>query len=236
MRRKASPRSSKSASRTGTTDGVRRWLTVVCAALVTGIAGVAHAVDVVVVGLFSGKAVVMIDGGSPRTLSAGQKTPEGVRLLDTKSDSADFEIDGRRVTLSLGGGRYGGGPAAAASAATLYADRDGHFISEGTINGTSMRFVVDTGATAIAMNSRDAGRIGLNYRSGARSRASTANGIIVVYSVKLDTVRVGAIELHNVDAVVHEGDHPSIILLGMSFLNRVEMRRDGTLMTLTQRY
>ena len=76
--------------------------------------------------------------------------------------------------LGLGEGRYGRSAASSSPAATLYADRDGHFISEGTINGISVRFVVDTGATAVAMNSREAGHLGLNYRTGTRARASTA--------------------------------------------------------------
>jgi aspartyl protease family protein len=214
----------------------RRWLRIPSVVLFAGIASVAQAADVVVVGLFSGKAVVVVNGGAPRTLSVGQATPEGVRLLSAKSDSAEFEIDGKRKVLSLGEGRYGRAAASTSPAAALYADGDGHFISDGTINGIRVRFVVDTGATAIAMNSREAGHLGINFRSGSRARASTANGTIVVYAVKLDTVRVGGIELHNVDAVVHDSNDPTIVLLGMSFLNRVDMRRDGTLMTLTQRY
>jgi len=78
------------------------------------------------------------------------------------------------------------------------------------------------------MNSREAVRLGLNCRGGSRERAMTANGTIVVHAVKLDTIRVGGIEMHNVDAVVHDGDHPTLVLLGMSFLNRVDMRRDGS--------
>ena len=224
------------AATTGFGSGCLRWLRIGCCGLSVGIASVAQAADVVVVGLFAGKAVVVVNGGAPRTLSVGQATPEGVRLLSAKSDSAEFEIDGKRKVLNLGEGRYGRAAASTSPAVTLYADGDGHFISDGTINGISVRFVVDTGATAVSMNSRQAGHLGLNYRSGSRSRASTANGTIVVYNIKLDTVRVGGIELHNVDAVVHEGDHPTIVLLGMTFLNRIEMRRDGTLLTLTQRY
>jgi len=216
--------------------GCLRWLRITCCLVLACVASIVNEADVVVVGLFAGKAVVVVNGGAPRTLSVGQATPEGVRLLSAKSDSAEFEIDGKRKVLSLGEGRYGRAAASTSPAATLYADGDGHFFSDGTINGIRVRLFVDTGATTVAMNSREAAHLGLNYRSGSRSRASTANGTIVVYNVKLDTVRVGGIELHNVDAIVHEGDHPAIVLLGMSFLNRVEMRRDGTLMTLTQRY
>jgi len=216
--------------------GVAWVARVVAFALFACIADVAQALDVVVVGLFSGRAVVMIDGGAPQTLSAGQSTAEGVRLVRADGETAELEIDGKRQVLRLGGGRYGGGPAGENPSARLYADGDGHFVSDGTINGTSVRFLVDTGATSVAMNSRDAARLGLAFRGGPRERAMTANGTIVVYRVKLDTMRVGGIELHNVEAVVHDGDHPALVLLGMSFLNRVDMRRDGTLLTLTQRY
>jgi aspartyl protease family protein len=194
------------------------------------------ALDLDVVGLFAGKAVVVIDGGTPRTLSAGQKTPEGVRLLRADSSSAEFEIEGRRQVLGLGRGRYGGGSGTASAMATLYADTSGHFVSDGSINGSTVRFLVDTGATTVALNSREAARIGLDYRRGERILMSTANGVVNAFSARLDTVRVGGIELHNVEAVVHEGDHPSIVLIGMSFLNQVDMKRDGALMTLTRRF
>ena len=212
------------------------WMRIASCALFACIANAAQALDVVVVGLFSGRAVVMINGGAPRTLNPGQSTPEGVRLVRADAESAELEIEGRRQVLRLGGGRYGGGPAAENPSAKLYADGDGHFVSDGTINGTHVRFLVDTGATAVAMNRNDAARLGISFRGEPRERASTAGGTIVVYRVKLDTMRVGGIELHNIEAVVHDGDHPTVVLLGMSFLNRVDMRRDGTLLTLTQRY
>jgi len=196
----------------------------------------ARALDLDVVGLFPGKAVVVIDGGAPRTLSVGQKTAEGVRLLRADSASAEFELEGRRQVLGLGRGRYGGGPASAGATATLYADTSGHFVSEGSINGSTVRFLVDTGATTVALSSREAARIGLEYRRGERILMSTANGVVNAFSTRLDSVRVGGIELHNVEAVVHEGAHPAIVLIGMSFLNQVDMKRDGGLMTLTRRF
>jgi aspartyl protease family protein len=212
------------------------WMRIASCAVFACIADVAQALDVVVVGLFSGRAVVMINGGAPRTLNPGQSTPEGVRLVRADTESAELEIEGKRQVLRLGGGRYGGGSASESPSAKLYADGVGHFVSDGSINGTNVRFLVDTGATSVAMNSRDAARLGISFRGGPREPVSTANGTIVVYRVKLDTMRVGGIELHNVAAVVHDGDHPTLVLLGMSFLNRVDMRRDGTLLTLTQRY
>jgi len=205
-------------------------------ALLAALAGAAQAVDIDVVGLFSGKAVVRIDNGAPRTLAVGQTTPEGVRLLRADSSEAEFEVAGKRQVLGLGRGRFGGAGTTENPSVTLYADGSGHFVSDGTINGVGVRFLVDTGATSVAMNSRDAARIGLDYRSGQRLVVSTANGVIEVRSVKLDHVQIGGITLTNVDAVVHDGDSPSIVLIGMSVLNRLEMKRDGGLMTLIKRY
>jgi aspartyl protease family protein len=200
------------------------------------IAGLAHAVDIDVVGLFPGKAVVVINGGSPRTLTVGQTTSEGVRLVRADSNEAEFEIAGKRQIMGMGRGRFGGAMSSDSPSATLYADGNGHFFSQGTINGVAVHFLVDTGATSVAMNSRDAARIGLDYRNGPRLRVSTANGVVNVRGVRLDTVRIGAITLHNVEAIVHEGDSPPIVLIGMSVLNRLEMKRDGGMMTLTKRF
>ncbi|MET0731571.1 MAG: TIGR02281 family clan AA aspartic protease [Casimicrobiaceae bacterium] len=215
---------------------IRGWRVAAAAALLASLAGAAHAMDIEVVGLFSGKAVVRIDNGSPRTLAVGQASPEGVRLLRADSNEAEFEVAGKRQVLGLGRGRFGGAGTAESPSVTLYADGRGHFVSDGTINGVSVRFLVDTGATTVAMNSRDAARIGIDYRNAQRLVVSTANGVVEVRGVKLDRVQLGGITLTNVEAVVHNGDSPAIVLIGMSVLNRLEMKRDGGLMTLVQRY
>jgi aspartyl protease family protein len=118
---------------------------------------------------------------------------------------------------------------------TLAADTRGHFFADGAVNGVPVRFVVDTGATMVSLPRQDAQRLGLDYRHGQRGTSNTANGPVPVYMLKLDSVRVGGIELHNVDALVVDGGLDQA-LLGMSFLNRVEMERDGAMMTLTQRF
>ncbi len=218
-------------------DGrLRRAARIAACAVLASCAGAAHAVDIDVVGLYAGKAVVRIGNGVPKTLAVGQVTPEGVRLLRATSSEAEFEVDGKRQVLGLGRGRFGGADATAHASTTLYADARGHFVSEGAINGVAVRFLVDTGATAVGMSSRDAARIGLDYRNGQRLTVSTANGVVEARGVKLDRLQIGGITLTNVDAVVHEGDSPAIVLVGMSVLNRLEMRREGGLMTLTQRY
>jgi len=200
--------------------------------------GIAAAADINVVALTAGKAMVSINGGKPQSLSVGQVTAEGVKLVSASSESATFEVGGKRQTLAVGQGAAvaNTSPGRGGNSVTLIADSGGHFITTGVVNGTSLRFLVDTGATSIVLSSADARRIGINYLAGPRSFTQTANGIIPVYNIKLDSVRVGDIALNSVDAVVIEGDRLPIALLGMSFLNRMDMRRDGTTMTLIRRY
>jgi aspartyl protease family protein len=211
-----------------------RILSILCCVLASAPSGAA---DIHVVALTSGKAVVSINGGKPRTLAVGQVS-EGVKLVSADSRSATFEVEGQRRTLGPGEGAAVATTAFAPSGnrATLIADSSGHFITTGVVNGTTLRFLVDTGATSVVLSSADARRIGINYLSASRSFTQTANGVISVYTVKLDTLRVGDITLNGVDAAVIEGDGLPIALLGMSFLNRMEMRRDGTTLILIRRY
>jgi aspartyl protease family protein len=194
----------------------------------------AWATSVSVVGLFKDKAIVSIDGGKPRTLSVGQ-TMGGVKLLAADSDSASFDVDGKRRTLSMGQSFAGGAPTGERPSVSLTADARGHFAAAGSINGYPMSFMVDTGATTIAINAAEARRIGLDYKSGEAVGVSTAAGMVPAWRVKFNTVKVGGIMLHQVEGMVVETGL-SVPLLGMSFLNRMEMRRDGQSMTLIQRY
>ena len=192
------------------------------------------ATEVGVVGLFPGKAVLVINGGRPRTLVLGEKTGEGVRLLAIENEAALLEIDGKRRSVSLGGQAFvGGGEGPAATHFT--ADGRGHFFTLGSVNGINVRFVVDTGASVVLLGASDALRAGIDFRKGEPAITMTANGAVRVWNVKLNTVRAGDLTLHDVDAAVHEQDLP-VALLGMSFLNRMEMRRDGDTLTLRKRY
>lgn len=201
-------------------------------------AACAHAADVNVIGLFSGKAVLVINGGKPRTLSVGQSTPEGVRLISASSESAVVEIGGKRQTLAPGQSTHVGSIASGSGMAQvkLTADGSGHFFTMVAINGISLRFLVDTGASLITLSSAHAKNAGINYLAGQKAALMTANGLVPAYRVKLDTVRLGEITLNNVDGMVVEGNAlGGVGLLGMSFLNRVEMLREGSQMTLTRR-
>lgn len=199
----------------------------------------AQAADISVNALFGGKAQISVNGGKPVMLSVGQTSPEGVKLVSADSSAAVIEFQGKRQTLTTGGsGRFGGASSAGSSSGsvTLTADTQGHYQTLGQINGGTVQFLVDTGATAISMSSTRARQLGINYLGGQRGYTQTANGRAAAYRITLDTVKVGDITLHNVDAVVLEGDALPVVLLGMSFLSRTEMKRDGQSLTLVKRF
>ena len=191
--------------------------------------------DVGLAGLFPGKALLTINGGAPRIVAIGVATEEGVKVLSVQGETATIEVDGKKRVLRVGQNvasqSSGSGPASA----TLTADAAGHFLTIGNVNGTTIRFIVDTGASTISIGASDARRIGIDPSKGQMGYSQTANGVTQVSLVKLNSVRVGDIVLNNVDATVHQQDLP-FALLGMSFLNRMEMQRNGETMTLKQRY
>jgi aspartyl protease family protein len=195
--------------------------------------------DVNLNGVVGSKALIVIDGGKPRWFSVGETSPAGVKLVSVSGESAVLEFDGKRETLTLGqSARLAGGTRASSGtqSVTLIADSRGHFVSSAMINGVTVRVLVDTGATMISMSNDEARRLGINYEAGQRTYSSTANGLVPTYRVKLDEVRLGDVTLNNVDGLVHMGNELPIVLLGMSFLNRMEMKRDGDKMTLTKRF
>jgi len=199
---------------------------------------VATAAEVALIGVIGDKAAVLaLDGGEPKTVKVGQSW-RGVTVLSVEKDRATVEVDGKKRVLERGQ-HYRGATSFTSrdrGKATLAADPRGHFYAQGMVNGVPVRFVVDTGATLVSLPQSDADRLGIDYRTGRRGASRTANGVVPVYLVKLDSVKVGGIELHNVDALVHEGGGLDQALLGMSFLNRLEMQREGATMTLIQRF
>lgn len=194
----------------------------------------AQAVDIGVVGIFPNKAVLVVDGAAPKTYSAGDQIHEQAKLLSTDSSSATFLINGKRETIGLG--QHIVKSASSMPSVTLQADSRGHFMVLGRINGNTVNMMVDTGATLISMSASEAMRLGVPYKQGKRGMIRTANGSVAVYVVKLDSVKIGDIELHHVDAAVSETASLPFALLGMSFLNRTDMRREGDRMTLIKRY
>lgn len=194
----------------------------------------AQATDISVVGLFPNKAVLVVNGGAPKTYSVDATVTEGVKLVAASDSTATIEANGKRQAIAIGEHVNRSAPSGPASV-TLKPDGRGHYMVQGQINGGTVRMLLDTGATSVALPASEAARLGINYKAGRPGYVSTANGTAPAYLVKLNTVRVGDIELNQVDGVVQEQGLP-FILLGMSFLNRTEMRREGDQMTLTKRY
>jgi len=196
----------------------------------------AHATDVTVVGLFSGKAVVTINRGAPRIVAVGQVAAEGVKLVAVDARAATFEIDGKRLVLEMGQHFETAAAPGERASATLAPDSRGHFVADAQVNGGHMRLLVDTGATMVRLSVQDARRLGIDYTRGEPGYSIVADGRHVPnYRLKLDSVSVGGITLYNVEATVGEGG-TGMGLLGMSFLSRTEMRREGQNLTLTKRY
>ena len=197
---------------------------------------VAGAADISLFALFRDKAILHVDG-TRRVLTIGTESPEGVKLVstDTQAEEAVVELKGKRETLRLGM-VVSAFQSAARESVTLFADTSGFFHAEGSINGAAVTFLVDTGANTIAINSATAKRAGIDYTKGRAGTARTASGYARMYGIKLDTVKVGEIVLRKVEAGVIDGPQPETPLLGMSFLNAFEMKRDGNKMELTRRY
>jgi len=195
----------------------------------------AGATDVNVIGLFPGKAVIVIDRKLPRTLSVGD-TVDGVKLLAADSKGATVEVDGKRDTLQMGQHFETAGQTGERGSVTLFPDDRGHYLADGQVNGAHVRFLVDTGATMVSLPSTEATRLGIDWKKGRKGYSRTANGLSIVYAVMLDSVTLGGITLYNVEGLVHDAAGLDTALLGMSFLARTEMRRDGQNLTLVKRY
>lgn len=217
---------------------VRGWVMCSLRFLLTYVltgANVGLGAEVELAGIFGSKAILVVDGGRPQTLGAGDEA-HGVTVVAVSGDSAVVEVDGTRRRLVLGQSPVrAASPGSGPSSVHLFPDERGHYFSSGTINHAPVRFLVDTGASMVSLGASDARRAGIEYRRGARARTQTANGPATVWQVRLDSVRVGDIALQGVDGLVHENDLP-FVLLGMSFLNRMEMDHEGTRLVLRKRY
>ena len=183
--------------------------------------------------LGSSKALLVIDG-QPHTLAVGASV-QGVTLKRVGDGEAEIELDGRTRVLRLGSPvRVGAVAPPPATEIVIPAGPGGHFTSPGSINGRPVRFLVDTGATLVAISQGEATRIGLDWQRGRPGLSQTAGGVVPVHKLNLTSVRVGGVEVYNVDAVVVPAEMP-MVLLGNSFLSRFAMRRDQDILRLEKR-
>lgn len=179
------------------------------------------------------KALLMING-APHTLGVGS-TVKGVTLKRVMPGQAEVEIGGKLLTVAIGGAPAsvgsGGGGGATGREILIAAGPGGHFVTSGQINGKPVQFMVDTGATVIAMGRQEAERLGIDWRKGQPGMGHTAAGTVTAYGVSLTSVRIGDVEVFGVNAMVLPAEMP-FILLGNSFLSRFSMRRDSNVMKL----
>ena len=196
--------------------------------------GFSKSLQVVVVGLFNGKAVVMING-QQHLMSADNPRVGAVRFIDANSQFATLEVNGTRQRYTADG--FVGSTDGPSDAITmqLYPDRQGMYETDGFINDVPTAFLVDTGATLVAINSKLATQLGIAYKvDGEVARAATASGNVKTYLVTLKKITLGGITVHNVKAAVIEGTHPQKVLLGMSFLSRIKFHNRGRALMLIQ--
>jgi len=206
-------------------------------AALCAVAAVAHAAgSVTLTGTIGSRAILIVNGAPPKAVAVGE-TFQGVKLVSLQAEQAVVELEGKRVNLRMdtpvsigGGGGSGGG-----NRIVLPADSRGHFLTQGSINGRAVTFMLDTGATNVALSAADAQRIGLDYTKGQPVQIGTANGMTQGYRLRLQSVRVGDVEVYDIDAVVSQQPMP-FVLLGNSFINRFSMRRDSDQMVLEKRY
>lgn len=211
-------------------------LAALCCGLLLAPWGAAHAQSVALAGMLGSKALLVVDAHPPRAVGAGDEF-QGVKVIAITKEEATVEVKGARRTLRLGeapvsvGGRSG----ASGKRITLIADSRGHFVNSGTINGQVMQYMVDTGASTVAIGRSDADRMGLKYQNGQPVRMGTANGIAQGWRIKLDSVRIGDVEVFGVEATITSQPMP-YVLLGNSFLNEFQMTRTNDQMVLEKRH
>lgn len=212
-----------------------RLALLLCALALTG---AAQAQTVVLSGILGGKALLVVDGGPPRSVAVGQ-SHQGVKLIGIQASQALVEIGGARQTLRLGEGPVSAPPAQGEAGdqrrIVLHAGSNGHFRALGQINGRAVTFLVDTGASAVSMSAAEADRIGLNYRAGQPVQMQTANGSTTGWLLKLHSVRLGSTDVFDVEAIVSAASMP-YVLLGNSYLTRFQMTRTNDQLVLERRY
>ena len=194
--------------------------------------------SVALTGLLGPKALLVIDGGAPKALAVGE-SHQGVKLLSIHGDRAVVDLGGAKQNLRLGDTPVnvakGGVQPSSGGRIVLPAGTGGHFLTQGLINGQRAAMLVDTGATSVAIGKDDADRMGLAYKGGQQVRVQTANGVSTGWRIRLASMRVGDVDVYEVDAIVSSASMP-FVLLGNSFLARFQMNRDADQLVLVKRF
>ncbi len=184
--------------------------------------------------LAQGSAVLIIDG-TQRMLREGKRSPEGVLLVSADGKQAVLEIEGKRKTITLSRSIGSKFTRADKTEIRIASGQGGHYYTKGLINGTPVDFLVDTGATYVAMTAQQAEQLGIDYRGGVPTEASTANGIAKAFRIVLNSVAVGNIVVHQVTAFVVNAPTTGPMLLGNAYLSRVDLKIDQGVMVLSEK-
>jgi aspartyl protease family protein len=206
--------------------------------LLCSVAPGAWSQSVAMTGSMGSKALLVVNGSAPKAVAAGD-TFQGVKVISVGAGEAMIEVGGKRSNVSMGGapvnfkGSAGGN--GGATQIVLTAGDHGHFFATGSINGSSAQFLVDTGASTVAIGVNDAERMGLKIKDAKPVQMGTANGTAIGYLITLNSVRVQDVEIYNVEAVVMPQPMPNV-LLGNSFLTRFQMKRENDKLTLDRRF
>ena len=202
---------------------------------------IAEEIEFRVIALFKNAAMIEHDG-KQKMLRKGQIYKNKIKLVSADSHIAKFLVDGKKVSMGL---QQSGVRASFFSEeknienkfVRIPRDNMGMYRTSGLINGVPVKFLVDTGASQVAMNENTARRVGLQYKLyGKKTNVSTASGISLAWFIPLKKISVGGVELKQVNALVVKGAGPEEVLLGMSFLKQLKMQDDGNLLKLTKKF
>ena len=189
-----------------------------------------------IVALFKDAAVIRHVKGQ-EMLRVGQTSEAiGMRLLAADPQRARVRFEGKTYDLSLSTHVATRFEVPKDNSVRISRDTHGQYRLRGSINDHFVDFLVDTGASVVAMSERQAQQMGLDYRDGMRGHVETAQGVTDAFFVVLDEVTVGGITVTSVEGTVIRGSYPVDVLLGMSFLNEVRLRDDAGVLTLTAKY
>ncbi len=190
--------------------------------------------------LFENKAMLLVDG-EQILISVGENTPHGIKLIAADADAAVIEFQGKQHRYTLGNVIRETEKLTSDNNSSadiiVYQGIDTMFRTTGSINGYPVNFLVDTGASSIAISSQEAKRLGINYKlDGKPTWVSTASGVEQAAAVTIDRVTISGVTIRSVDGIVIEGNEPSVPLLGMSYLKRFKIINDGDMMRLKRKY
>ena len=194
----------------------------------------AQAASVKVIALFSNKAMLQVEG-EQKILKVGESL-KGVKLVAANGRYAEVEINSNVMRLTLNQSIQGNFKKPELSQVRIYPNNQGLYFTEGKINRSTVKFLVDTGATFVTMSAQVARRLNIDYRKGVQSHAQTASAIVPIWQIKLASVTVGGITVRNVDASIIEQTPLTEVLLGNSFLKHTTLQRSGSVLSLEKRF